>query len=156
MLTNVSICDQIRPMKLREWADNQGIRYRTALRWFHGGTLPVEAEQMATGTIIIKLETIFRDQKAALYARLSSSDQQTNLDSQVVRLTHFAVENKLSIAAVITEVGSAMNGKRQKFLNLLRDQSIKIIVAPGNFHIPDNSSLKFFSSSLMVGVLRQP
>jgi len=115
-------------MKLREWADKQGISYRTALRWFHGGTLPVEAEQMATGTIIVKLEPIFGDQKAALYARVSSSDQKTNLDSQLVRLTHFAVENKLSIAAVITEVGSAMNGKRPKLLKLLLDQSIKIIV----------------------------
>jgi putative resolvase len=128
MLTNVSICDQIRHMKLREWADQQGISYRTALRWFHGGTLPVEAEQMATGTILVKLESISGDQKTALYARVSSSDQKTNLDSQLVRLTHFAVENKLSIAAVITEVGSAMNGKRPKLLKLLRDQSIKIIV----------------------------
>ena len=115
-------------MKLPELAKKQGISYRTALRWFHGGTLPVEAEQMATGTIIVKLETILGDQKAALYARVSSSDQKTNLDSQLVRLTHFAVENKLLIAAVITEVGSAMNGKRPKLLKLLRDQSIKIIV----------------------------
>src|SRR5215510_16291637 len=115
-------------MKLREWAIKQSVSYRTALRWFHGGTLPVEAEQMATGTIIVKLETIFGDQKAALYARVSSSNQKTNLDPQVVRLTHFAVENELSIAAVITEVGSAMNGKRPKLLKLLRDQSIRIIV----------------------------
>jgi putative resolvase len=115
-------------MKLREWAKKQGISYRTALRWFHGGTLPVDAEQMATGTIIVKLENIFEDQKAALYARVSSSDQKTNLDSQIARLTHFAVESKLSIASVITEVGSAMNGKRPKLLKLLQDRSIRIIV----------------------------
>jgi putative resolvase len=115
-------------MKLSDWAKKQGISYRTALRWFHSGTLPVEAEQMATGTIIVKLETILGNQKAALYARVSASDQKTNLDSQLVRLTHFAVENKLSIAAVIAEVGSAMNEKRPKLLKLLRDQSIKIIV----------------------------
>ena len=119
-------------MKLREWEDKQGMSYRTALRWFHGGTLPVEAEQMASGTIIVKLEPVLGDQKAALYARVSSSDQKTNLDSQLVRLTHFAVENKLSIAALITEVGSAMNGKRPKLLKLLRDQSIKIIAAPAS------------------------
>src|SRR5262245_32832150 len=109
MLTNVSSCNQMRHVKLREWAEKQGISYRTALRWFHGGTLPVEAEQVATGTIIVKLEPSFGDQKAALYALVSCSDQKTNLDSQLVRLTHFAVENKLSIATVITEVGSAMN-----------------------------------------------
>jgi len=119
-------------VKLREWAEKQGISYRTALRWFHTGTLPVEAEQVATGTIIVKLESIPVDQNAALYARVSSSDQKTYLDSQIARLTHFAVENKLSIAAVITEVGSAMNGKRPRLLKLLRDQSIKVIVAPAS------------------------
>jgi len=119
-------------MKLREWEDKQGMSYRSALRWFHGGTLPVDAERMATGAIIVKLESVLDDQKAPLYARLSSSDQKTNLDSQLVRLTHFAVENKLSIAAVITEAGSAINGKRPKLLKLLRDQSIKIIVAPAS------------------------
>ena len=119
-------------MKLREWEDKQGMSYRSALRWFHGVTLPVEAEQMASGKIIVKLEPVLGDQKAALYARVSSSDQKTNLDSQIVRLTHFAVENKLSIAAVITEVGSAINGKRPRLLKLLRDQSIKVIVAPAS------------------------
>jgi putative resolvase len=119
-------------MNLREWAEKQGLCYRTALRWFHSGTLPVEAEQVATGKIIVKLEPVLGDQKAALYARVSSSDQKTNLDSQLVRLTHFAVDNKLSIAAVITEVGSAMNGKRPKLLKILRDRSIKIIVAPAS------------------------
>jgi len=115
-------------MKLSEWAKKQGISYRTALRWFHGGTLPVEAEQVNTGTIIVKVETLFEDKKTALYARVSSSDQRPNLDSQVVRLTQFAVEKKLLIAEVITEIGSAMNGKRPKLLKLLRDQSVKIIV----------------------------
>ena len=119
-------------MKLREWAGKQGISYRTALRWFHSGTLPIEAEQMATGTIIVKLDSISANQNAALYARVSSSDQKSNLDSQLARLTHFAVDNKLSIAAVITEVGSAINGKRPKMLKLLRDQSIKVIVAPAS------------------------
>ena len=87
---------------------------------------------MASGAIIVKLEPVLGDQKAALYARVSSSDLKTNLDSQIVRLTHFPVDNKLSIAALITEVGSAMNGKRPKLLKLLRDQSIKIIVAPAS------------------------
>jgi putative resolvase len=115
-------------MKLTEWAKKQGISYRTALRWFHGGTLPVEAQQVSTGTIIVKVETVLEHKKTALYARVSSSDQKPNLDSQIVRLTQFAVEKKLLIAEVITEIGSAMNGKRPKLLKLLRDQSVKIIV----------------------------
>jgi putative resolvase len=128
LLKNVFICDHICQMKLSEWAKKQGVSYRTVLRWFHGGTLPVEAEQMYTGTIIVKVETVLEHKKTALYARVSSSDQKPNLDSQVVRLTQFAVEQKLSIEEVITEIGWAMNGKRPKLLKLLRDQSVKIIV----------------------------
>ena len=115
-------------MKLSEWAKKQGISYRTALRWFHGGTLPVEAEQMSTGTIIVKAQVASGKAKAALYARVSSSDQKPNLDSQIARLAQFAVENKLSVEEVVTEIGSAMNGKRPKLLKLLRSQDVNVIV----------------------------
>ena len=40
-------------MKLSVWAKKQGISYKTAWRWFKAGTLPVRAEQMPSGTIII-------------------------------------------------------------------------------------------------------
>jgi putative resolvase len=45
-------------MRFSEWAKKRGISYRTALRWFHSGTLPVEAQQVNTGTIIVKVETV--------------------------------------------------------------------------------------------------
>jgi putative resolvase len=88
----------------------------------------VKAEQVETGTIIVKVQSISDHRKAALYARVSSSDQKPNLDSQVARLTQFAVENKLLIEEVITEIGSAMNGKRPKLLRLLLDQAVNVIV----------------------------
>ena len=40
-------------MKLSEWAKLQGISYKTAWRMWRDGRLPVPAEQMATGTVII-------------------------------------------------------------------------------------------------------
>jgi putative resolvase len=43
-------------MKLSTWAKKQGVFYRTAWRWFKAGTLPVRAEQMATGTVILHEE----------------------------------------------------------------------------------------------------
>ena len=39
-------------MKLSAWSKEQGISYRTALNWFHAGTLPVPARQLPTGTIL--------------------------------------------------------------------------------------------------------
>ena len=41
-------------MKLSEWARGQGVWYRTALDWFHAGTLPVSARQLPTGTIVVE------------------------------------------------------------------------------------------------------
>lgn len=47
-------------MKLSKWADNQGISYLTAYRWFKDGKLPVKAYQSDSGTIIVEEES---DQK---------------------------------------------------------------------------------------------
>lgn len=115
-------------MKLSEWAKKQGVSYRTAWRWFHAGTLPVEAEQVESGTILVKDQRFDATRRAALYARVSSSDQRPNLDAQVARLAQFAVNHKLLVEEIITEVGSAMNGKRPKLLRLLRNQAINVIV----------------------------
>ena len=40
-------------MKLSDWAKKNGISYRTAHRWFQNGTLPVESEQVPSGTILV-------------------------------------------------------------------------------------------------------
>lgn len=40
-------------MKLSTWAKKQGIHYQTAWRWFRDGKMPVRAEQMPSGTIIV-------------------------------------------------------------------------------------------------------
>lgn len=40
-------------MKLSAYAKQIGITYGTALKWFHNGILPVKAEQIKSGTIIV-------------------------------------------------------------------------------------------------------
>jgi putative resolvase len=96
-------------MKLSTWARENGLSYRTAWRMFHAGTLPVEAEQLATGTIIVKTRAAGeKAQGVALYARVSSADQKNDLDRQVARLLEYAVKKRLPIAKSVTEIGSAM------------------------------------------------
>jgi predicted site-specific integrase-resolvase len=51
-----------------------------------------------------------------VYARVSSSDQRPDLDRQVARVTEWATGRKLGVDQVVTEVGSALNGKRREFL----------------------------------------
>ena len=66
--------------------------------------------------------------RVAVYARVSSADQRADLDRQVARVTAWATGEGLSVGRVVTEVGSALNGKRRRFLTLLRDESVATIV----------------------------
>jgi predicted site-specific integrase-resolvase len=116
-------------MKLSTWARENGLSYRTAWRVVHTKTLPVEAEQLATGTIIVKTRTDGEKAKGvALYARVSSANQKHDLDPQVAPLLAYAVKKKLPIAQSVTEIGSAINGRRTRLMKLLRDNSIGFIV----------------------------
>jgi putative resolvase len=114
-------------MKLSTWAKKQGISYRTAWRWFKEGKLPVAAEQTATGTILIK-ETSNLPKGVAIYARVSSLGQKSDLDRQVSRLVMFANTQKWVVTETIIEIGSALNGHRPKLKKLLLNSNIKVIV----------------------------
>ena len=63
-----------------------------------------------------------------MYARVSSADQKADLDRQVARVTAWATGQGIAVGRVVTETGSALNGKRRKFLALLRDPSVSAIV----------------------------
>ena len=63
-----------------------------------------------------------------VYGRVSSADQRPDLDRQVARVTEWVTCQRLSVDRVVTEVGSALNGHRRKFLALLRDPEVSTIV----------------------------
>ncbi|MBS3933840.1 MAG: IS607 family transposase [Truepera sp.] len=115
-------------MKLSVWAKQQGIAYKTAWRMWKLGQLPIPAEQLPTGTIIVHPPAAITGAGAILYARVASADQKADLDRQVARLSEFAAANKLHVVAVVKEVGSGLNGRRRAMLKLLRDPSIAVIV----------------------------
>jgi predicted site-specific integrase-resolvase len=115
-------------VNLKEWAEREGVAYVTARRWFAAGKLPVAARKVG-GLILVG------DQGApapagitAVYARVSSADQKPDLDRQVARVAAWATAEGLTVGRVVTEVGSALNGKRRKFLALLRDEQVTTIV----------------------------
>jgi len=117
-------------VRLREWADRQGVHYQTAWKWFRDGTLPVPATQTATGTILVLTGT----EEAAevgglgLYARVSSHDQRSDLDRQVARLSEWAAKAGRPVVRVEAEVGSGMNGARSKVRRLLADPNVAAVV----------------------------
>jgi len=114
-------------MKLSQWAKKQGVSYRTAWRWFKNGQLPVNAVQTATGTILIT-ESQQDFHTAVLYARVSSSDQKQDLNNQIARMVTFANEQGFIVAQTVTEIGSALNGRRPRLKKLLSDPKVQVII----------------------------
>ena len=93
--------------------------------------MPLPAEQLATGTIIVKEpEASYeaRSSSVVLYARVSSSDQKQDLDRQLSRLVEVVTSKGLQVVKVIKEIGSGLDGKRTKLLTILRDPNVKTIV----------------------------
>ena len=116
-------------MNLKEWAAEQGVAYVTARRWYAAGTLPVPAYRVGGLILIGAPVTGSKDTGATVvYARVSSVDQRSDLDRQVARVTQWATGQHLSVDRVVTEVGSALNGRRRKFLGLLGDKGASTIV----------------------------
>lgn len=117
-------------MKLSEWAKRNGISYRTAWRLFRDGHLPVPAQQLATGTILVDEQPVTSSEvsEVTIYARISSRDKKDQLNAQVARLCEFATSKGYVVARVVTEIGSAMNGTRGKLIQILEDPKVRIVL----------------------------
>ena len=116
-------------MKLSAYAKQQGISYQTAWRMWQRGELP--AHQLPSGTVIVDVPSAppaVRPQKVAVYARVSSAENRTNLDSQAERVAAFCAAKGWQVAKVVKECGSGVNDQRPQFLALLADPSISHIV----------------------------
>lgn len=116
------------PMKLSEYAKQQGISYRTALRWWKAGMVP--GYQAATGTIIVTEPEMApaRPRKVAIYARVSSHEHRENLERQTERLTAYCAARGYQVHLVVKEVASGVTDSRPKLLVLLKDPTITLIV----------------------------
>ena len=114
-------------MKLSQYAKQQGISYRTALRWFRDGT--IQGYQAPSGTIIVtEREPMPAVQKVAIYARVSSAEHRANLERQAERLTQYCTARGYQVAQVVKEIASGVNESRPKLLSLLKDPSITRVV----------------------------
>jgi predicted site-specific integrase-resolvase len=117
-------------VNLKQWAERQGVSYVTARRWFAAGTLPVQAGR--AGGLILAGDTEHAAAAGAgtavVYARVFSADQKADLDRQVARVTTWATGQGITVGRLVTETGSALNGKRRTFLALLCDPSVSAIM----------------------------
>lgn len=111
-------------MKLSKYAEQLGIHYMTAYNYFKKGQIE-GAYQLPSGTIIVPDQTISvepdnAEEKFAIYARVSSSQNKENLESQSQRLIDFCSAKGMIVESVIKEVGSGVNDNRPKLQKLLQ------------------------------------
>src|SRR5262245_17157417 len=66
-------------MKLSAWAKANGLAYQTAWRLWRAGKLPIAAEQLPTGTVIVHPPKASTVESVAIDARVSSAAQKGDL-----------------------------------------------------------------------------
>ena len=135
VLSSLAFCvliAYIPSMKLSSYAKKLGIHYNTAYRLYKRGQIP--GYQMPTGTVIIEEpinqteERALRSQFVVVYARVSSTENKKNLDTQAERLITWRNAQGWSVGKVVKECGSGINDQRPKFLALLANGDIHRIV----------------------------
>src|SRR5262249_45077602 len=101
--------------KLSAWAAEHGVHYRTALAWVLAGTFPHPIERTPGGHIRVLEEApvATKEARVALYARVSSSEQKSDLARQSDRLRVFAAGRGWAEVEVVEEIGSGLNGERR-------------------------------------------
>ena len=114
-------------MKLSDYAKKLGVSYRTAWNHYKAGLLP-NARQLPTGVIIVDEESFVIQQRTAVYARVSSSENKSNLLSQSKRVQDFCAARGWVVSKVVEECGSGLNDNRKKLEQLLLDKTITRIV----------------------------
>lgn len=119
--------DKYYRMKLSDYAKSQGVSYRTAWSWWKKGI--IKGRQLPTGTILVDVDAHSTFVVVAcIYARVSSSENKSNLDRQAERLTQYAVAKGYTIYKVVKEVGSGLNDNRKKLNSILSDKSFTVLI----------------------------
>jgi len=117
-------------VQLKDWCKEQDIAYQTGWKWFHAGKLPVRAIQTDTGMILVYPDkpAVERDQKAWVYARVSSHLKKDDLERQAERCVQFCASSGYTVEKVFKEVGSGMNDKRAQFWKLIDLKPTRVVV----------------------------
>jgi len=118
-------------IKLSEYAKRHGVTYRTVWNKFKEGKLP-NAYKDEFGNILVRVENPKEDlklsKKVAIYARVSSNENKSNLESQANRLKEYAIAKGYTITHIVKEVGSGVNDNRKKLLKLLQKNNYGILL----------------------------
>ncbi len=113
-------------MRLSDYAKQNGVSYRTAWNHFKAGKIP-NARRLPSGTVVLD-EQIAKAEKTVVYARVSSSENKTNLLSQSKRVQDFCAAKGWVVNQVVEECGSGLNDSRKKLMAVLSDKTVTRLV----------------------------
>ncbi|ACL11799.1 IS element ISDka1 orfA, putative resolvase [Desulfurococcus amylolyticus 1221n] len=114
-----------RLLKPREFCEIVGISYRTFKRWVSEGRVSVV--RTPSGRMRVpysEVERILggrpeaREVRAVVYARVSSSDQRSDLERQVQYLTQYCSARGYRVVDVLTDIASGLKADRRGLLKL--------------------------------------
>lgn len=116
-------------IKLSDYAKKFGITYRCAWNRYKKGMFP-DAFIDETGHICLPMKHFVSEVEplVAVYARVSSSENKSNLDTQADRLVSYCNAKGYKVDKVVKEVGSGLNDTRPKLESLLMNKEIRVIV----------------------------
>ena len=114
--------------KVSKYAKLHGVTTRTVWNWYYKGLLNTERD--STNHLWILEEPVHKQKEltVAIYIRVSSAENKSNLESQAQRLISYCNAKGYKVEKVVKEVGSGLNDNRPKLQALLTDNTIDIIV----------------------------
>ncbi len=117
-------------MKLSQYAKKYNICYRTAFNHFNKGLIP-NAYKLPSGTIVVPDDVVKEIKKeiiVATYARVSTTENKSNMETQSDRIVSYANAKGYKISKIVKEIASGLNDNRPKLIDLLKDKNIDIII----------------------------
>jgi predicted site-specific integrase-resolvase len=118
-------------IKLSEWAKLHDYTYRGAFGLFKRGKLP-NSKQLKSGTILIEVEGDQEVEKKPeyniVYARVSSSENKTNLNSQAERVSQFCNAKGWIVHSIVKECASGLNDARPKLEKILKERKASRLI----------------------------
>ena len=111
--------------KISQYAKLENVTYRTIWNRVKKGLL--KTETTPNGHILVIVDEN-KNQRVAVYCRVSSSENKSNLERQKERLLYYCAAKGYRVDKVVCEIGSGLNDNRKKLESLLVDRSITRIV----------------------------
>ena len=116
-------------VKLSEYAKMKGVSVRTLRRRMKDGSL--NTVKTSTGRVMVNIQEEKNDY-VVTYARVSSSENKTNLLSQSKRLQDFCEAKGWVVKEVVEEIGSGLNDGRKKLSNIFLNKKVTKVVVEHN------------------------